>query len=51
MPVSSRSMRIPSCETASIIAFCSRLGGKSACCASGQIAPKKEGPSRMPAIS
>jgi hypothetical protein len=51
MPVRSSSIRMPSCETASIIAFCSRAGGNTACCASGQSAPKTEGPSRMPAIS
>jgi hypothetical protein len=51
MPVSSSSIKIPSCATASIIAFCSRPGGKIACCRSGHSAPSAEGPSRIPAIS
>ena len=50
-PVSSSSIRMPSWETASIIAFCSRSGGKMACCRSGNNAPSTEGPSRTPAIS
>src|SRR5712691_80976 len=51
IPVSSSSMRMPSCPTASIMLRCSPLSGKTACCASGQRAPKIEGPSRTPAMS
>ena len=51
IPVSSNSIRMPSCETASIMLFCCGLAAKTARCASGQIAPNTEGPSRIPAIS
>ncbi|MGY3469618.1 hypothetical protein ACVW0I_006489 [Bradyrhizobium sp. LM6.11] len=49
MPVSSSSRRIPNWAMPSIIAFCSGVLGKIACCASGQIQPNSDGPSRMPA--
>src|SRR5260221_2125479 len=51
IPVRSKSIRMPSWETASIMLCCSRLCGKSDCCRSGQNAPRTDGPSRMPAIS
>ena len=51
IPVSSNSIRMPSCETASIMLFCCGFAAKTARCASGQIAPNTEGPSRIPAIS
>ena len=51
IPVSSNSIRMPSCETASIMLCCCGLAAKTARCASGQIAPNTEGPSRIPAIS
>ena len=51
MPVSSSSSKMPSCATASIIAFCSGFAGNRKCWKPGQRAPRTEGPSRMPAIS
>ena len=51
IPVSSNSIRMPSCETPSIMLFCCGFAAKTARCASGQIAPNTEGPSRIPAIS
>ena len=51
MPVSNSSIRMPSWETAPIIAVCSLPVGHRAPCSSGAIAPSTLGPSRMPAIS
>jgi hypothetical protein len=48
MPVSSNSISIPRSDTASSIARCSRPAGKSACCPSGQTAPKTDGPNKTP---
>ena len=39
MPVRSKSIRTPNCETASSMAFCSFAAGKIACCQSGASAP------------
>lgn len=51
IPVSNSSSNIPSCATASIIAFCSAFDGNKACWPAGQRAPRTEGPSRIPAIN
>ncbi len=51
MPVSSSSIRMPSCDTASIMLFCSAAFGNNACCASGQMRPSTDGPSRRPPMS
>ena len=48
MPVSSSSIRMPSCDTASSIAFCSAVRGNSMCSRSGEIAPRTLGPSSTP---
>ena len=42
---------MPSWDTASSIAFCSGARGKRLACASGQIAPKTDGPNSTPASS
>ena len=51
MPVSSNNMRMPNCDSASSIAFCSLAAGNSACWNCGNSAPSKDGPSSKPAIS
>jgi len=51
MPVSNSSIRMPSCDTAPIIAAWSLPLGNNVACSSGAIAPSTLGPSRMPAIS
>ena len=51
MPVSSSSMRMPSCATASIMPCWLASGGKTAAWRSGSSAPKTVGPSTMPARS
>ena len=51
IPVSSSSIRMPSCDTASIMLFCSGVPGNSACCAAGQIRPSTDGPSKIPPMS
>src|SRR5262249_6107046 len=51
MPVSSSRSRMPNCEIASSMLFCSFDAGKIACCTSGSSAPSTEGPSRTPASS
>ena len=48
MPVSSSRRRMPSCETASSMPFCSAVGGNSACCRCGETRPSREGPSSSP---
>ena len=48
MPVSSSRRRMPSCETASSMPFCSAVGGNSACCRCGEMRPSSEGPSSSP---
>ena len=50
IPVSKSSSRIPNCEIASIIAFCSGVFGKSACRRSGRSRPNRDGPRIRPAI-
>jgi len=49
MPVSNNSSKMPNCAMPSSIAFCSGVLEKIAACASGQIQPNSDGPSRMPA--
>ena len=51
MPVISRISSTPNCDIASSIAFCSLAAGNSACCTSGNSAPRSEGPSTRPAMS
>jgi len=51
IPVSRSSIRMPSCETASIMLLCAGSVEKMNCCAEGHSQPNREGPSRMPPIS
>ena len=48
MPVSSSSIRMPSCETASIIAFCSGIVGNSVCCSARQHGAQDAGAEQDP---
>ena len=48
MPVSSSRSRMPSCETAATMLFCSAVCGNSMCCRSGAMRPSTDGPSSSP---
>ena len=51
MPVSSSSIRMPSCDTPSIMLFCAAPVGMSKCCACGHNRPNTDGPSSTPPMS
>ena len=49
IPVSSSSIRMPTCDRPSIMPFCASFLGKMKCCAWGQTQPNREGPRTIPA--